>query len=345
MSLSLLVLTFYLVITKANVFHLFTLTPLICVAYWSDTVLSQMYRYFKKFVLFYAFLSICVEVLVVTKVWIYLPHTIFPPQDFIQENAGLVNYFFGLFCIPATDTSLSFYRACGPLREGGHWVFFIGFVYFTEKALRGKRNIWLIICGILTLSPNFLLFFVVTELYCAVKQKKILKPLLSIVGVFIVIILIFLAVPQSIKDEIIRIIFERLLEASLQNAQDDGWMAFLDGRATQDGLMAYDNYLYSSLHTRLFGENPFDAEGIMSDFRYLLIYIGYIGTAMVLWITCVFTFVRSRSFFNVCVFFLAFAIFMQRAWMYNQAYIWLMILLLTNEHIINVNRTELCRSR
>jgi len=335
LCLSLLVLTFFMVLTKTSVFLAFTYLPLICVVFWRSSALSQMYCYFRKFVLFYSVLSIFVELLVVTRIWVSLPHIILPPQDYIQEHGGIVNYFYGLFCIPATDTSLSFYRACGPLREGGHWIFFIGFVYFTEKTLKNKRNIWLIICGILTLSPNFILFFLLTELYCAVKQKKVFKPLLSIVGVIGSIVILFLFAPQSIKNDIIGIFYERLLEKSLQSVEDDGWMALLDGRASELSFMAYDSFLHSGLKTRLFGENPFDAEFIMSDFRYLLIYSGYVGTSLIGWCTLVFSFARSRNMFGVCAFVFALAIFMQRAWMYVDVYIWLMIFLIINQKALD----------
>lgn len=344
LSVSIIVLTLYFVFTKVNIFHVFRYFPLICVVYWRSSVLSQMYYYFRRFVIFYSILSIFVEILVVTRVWVYLPHVILPPQDFIQEDAGLVNYYYGLFCIPASDTSLSFYRACGPLREGGHWIFFIGFVYFAEKALKGKRNIWLIICGVLTLSPNFILIFLLTEFYCAVAKKKFFKPLLSVVGVFGVIVVLFIFAPQSIKDDIIGIFYERILEKSLQSVEDDGWMALLDGRATEESFMLYNSFLHSGSHTKLFGERYFDPEGVMSDFRYLYIFVGYIGTALIAWCTLAFSFVRVRNMFNICVFTIALAVFLQRAWMYTDIYIWVMILLITNEQFINYNKQKLCLS-
>lgn len=342
LSAPLLVLALFMVVVKTNVFQIFRYLPLICVVYWRESVLSQMYCYFRKFVLFYCIISLFAEILVFSRMWISLPHILLPPQDYIQEHSGLVNYYYGLFCIPAPDTSLSFYRACGPLREGGHWILFIGFVYFTEKALRGKRNIWLIICGILTLSPNFILILLLTEIYCAIKQKKIFRPLLNIVGIFGVIVILFLIAPQYIKDNIIGIFYERILERSLQSVEDEGWMAFLDGRATEYSFMEYDSFLHSDRHTRLFGVSPFDAENIMSDFRYLFMYVGFVGTTLIALCTLVFSFKKPRNLFNVCIFLWVFAFFMQRAWMFNEVYIWAMILFVTNQQLDYSNRKNLC---
>lgn len=341
--LSLFVLSLFIFLTKFDIFLLFIYFPLMLVVCWRDSALRQMYVYFRIFVLFYAILSIFVEILVVTGFWPSLPCLyIFPAQDFVQENNGVVNYFYGLFCIPATDTSLSFYRACGPLREGGHFVFFLGFIYFTEMALRNKRNIWLIICGILTLSPNFILIFLLTESYLAIKQKRIMKPLLSIMGVLVVIVVLFVIAPQDIQDDIIGIFYERILEKSLQNVEGDGWMAILDGRTTEYSFKAYDQFLQSGLNTRLFGMKAFDGEDIMSDFRFLLMYVGFVGTTLIAWCTIAFSFINTRNLYTVSVFIIAFAIFMQRAWMFNQVYFWVIIYLITNENINDLQKKIPC---
>ena len=157
--LSVCVLTLFMIL-KFNIFKILIYFPLLCFILWRNSALLRMYSYFRAFVLFYALVSIFVEVLVLTRLWVQLPTlAVFPPQNGVQEVLGYNNYFYGLFSIPAANTSLTFYRACGPLMEGGHFVFFLGFVYFVEFGIYGKRNWWLIICMILTLSPNCLIFF------------------------------------------------------------------------------------------------------------------------------------------------------------------------------------------
>lgn len=328
--ISVFVLMVYMILNK-SAFVIFKYLPFLCVISWRDSALFKMYIYFRKFVIAYAIISIVVEILVVTRIWTYLPCiTIFPPQNSVQESLGYVNYFYGFFSIPSPDRSLTFYRACGPLMEGGHFVFFIGFVYLVEKGLFGKRNIWLVICGILTLSPNFVVLFLITESYCAIKQKRYMKPLLGIIGVIAGVILVFLLSPQYIKDEIVQIVYRRLLEESIENTDSEGLIAILDGRAGGDGLVLYQNFLKSGIMEKLTGySRSLEGTGAMSDYRWFLMYCGYIGSTMVLWCSYKASFWKRRNLYGVCVLLFAMVVFVQRSWMFVHVYIWVMMLLTT----------------
>ena len=330
-AIFLLLLMFYLILTRFSAARiisvLFTYGPFVLVIFWRDSVLLKFYDLFRKFIVFYAILSIFVEVLVLTHLWTRLPCMIFPPQDFVQEELGYVNYFYGFFCIPAEDTSLSFYRACGPLREGGHFVFFIGFVYFVEKALYNKRNIWLILCGVLTLSPNIVVILLITEFYCAIKRKSIIKPIIGIMGVAAGAFLLYFFSPQVIKDEINRIIFERMLEKSIENATDGGgFMAILDARG-MEGKMSYDSFIHAGFLDKMIGARHFDGEDLMSDFRWMIMYCGFVGTFLYICFTVVLAFQKNQNLFGLCILIFALLIFLQRAWMFNQPYVWTMMLL------------------
>lgn len=330
MQISLSAILLYIVLIKIMPFSLFIYFPLMCFVCWRQTALAQMYKYFRSFVVFYAIISIIAELLVLSHLWISLPHIVLPPQDFVQENLGYGNYFYGFFCIPAPDSSISFYRACGPLREGGHWIFFLGFVYFVEKAIYGKRNVLLIVCGLLTLSPNFVVIFALTELYTAIIQKKFLKPLITVLGGMCFVFFIFLLLPQTIKDEIIFIIFERLLEQSIENAESEGVMAILDGRTVYDGLLAYDRFVKSSFNIQLFGFDSFKDDEVLSDYRYYLMLYGYIGTILTLWCSFLFSYRKERNYFGLFILIIALLIFIQRAWMFNHVYVWVIMLLSIN---------------
>jgi len=328
-----LFLAFFMIVVKFKAIFVFIYIPLLCMLFWRETALSKMYAYFKKFIIFYAILSILIEILVVARLWQHLPLiTIYEPQDWVQEGLGYVNYFYGFFCIPAADTTLTFYRACGPLREGGHFIFFLSFLYLAELIVYNRRNIWLILCGILTLSPNFLVLFLMAEIYSAIKNKRLLKPFLAIMGIAFGAIFLFVLSPETIKDEIIRIIFERMLEESVENMGSDGVMAILDGRTGDTSIAIYHNFLNSSVFEKLIGVNNFDGDDMMSDYRWMLLYCGFLGTALVLWCTYKFAFLQERNLLGLCVFFIAMAAFIQRAWMFIQVYIWIMMLLVTNEY-------------
>lgn len=331
LCMSVFVLMFYMILNQ-NIFVILKYIPFLCVITWRKTTLLQMYIYFRKFVIAYAIISIGVEILVVSKIWIHLPClAIFPPQNSIQEDLGYVNYFYGIFSIPSPDKSLTFYRACGPLMEGGHFIFFLGFVYLVEKAIYGKRNIWLIICGILTLSPNFILLFLATEMYCAIKQRRYFKPLLAVIGIVISIVVVFIFSPQFIKDEVVRIVYERMLEESIENVDSEGMMAILDGRSGGYGLILYQNFQKSGLMEQLTGySRSLEGTGGMSDYRWFLMFCGYIGATLVLWCSYKFSFWRGRSLYGFVVLLFAIIIFIQRSWMFVHVYIWVMMLLVTN---------------
>ena len=311
--------------------RLMVLLPLMCIVLWNREALFKMYCLFRKFILFYAILSVGIEILVISGIWTSLPHIIMPPQDLVQENLNMVNYFYGLFRISVPETGLLLYRASGPLREGGHFAIFIGFLYFVEVIVFSKRNIWLIICGFLTLSPNFILFFLVTEGYCAIKQKRLFKSIAGLVFTLIVIVTAFILSPQNIKDEIYRIVLERSLENALINTQFDGYMAFLNSRADMDGMMMYERFENNAnINDYLFGFNNVPVKFVLSDIRYLIMYYGYIGLFLLLICTLFFSVGDKKSLYGLALFFLAFLVMLQRSWMFENVYIWAMMLLATN---------------
>lgn len=331
-----LLLAFFMIVVKFKAFFVFIYIPLLCILQWRDTALSKMYSYFKNFIIFYAILSILIEILVVARLWQHLPLVkIYEPQDWVQEGLGYVNYFYGFFCIPAANTSLTFYRACGPLKEGGHFIFFLSFVYLAELIVYKRRNIWLILCGILTLSPNFLVLFLMAEIYSAIKNKSWFKTFLTIAGIALGAIFLFVLSPENIKDEVIRIIFERMLEESVENMGSDGIMAILDGRTGDNSIAMYHNFLNSGVLEKLIGVNNFDGDDMMSDYRWLLMYCGFGGTALILWCSYKCAFLHERSLLGLCVLIIAVVAFLQRAWMFIQVYIWIMMLLVTNEYNIS----------
>lgn len=334
---SVFLLALYMVFIGSSIIIVFfKLFPLLIVILWPTSELHFFYFYLKKFIVFYAILSVFVEILVVSKLWSYLPClTVFPPQDYVQEHQGLVNYFYGFFCIPAVDHSLSFYRACGPLREGGHFVFFIGFFYFVEEVIYNRRNIWLFVCGLLTLSPNFLIILLLTEGYMAINKKRYKKVLLSLTSAISCFFLLWFILPQSIKDEIIYIIFERSLESSMENADSNVIMSLLDGRVGDIGILKYESFQSSGMRVKLFGVNDLDFDGLMSDFRCLLMWYGYVGTFLFLFCTFLFSLGNKASSYGMCVFIIALLVFFQRAWMFNDIYIWVMMFLSLNEKKIN----------
>ena len=329
----LVVIKFYYLVAPA------TFIPLICLVLWDTQTLSRVYTYLKRFVVFYTILSLCVEILVISGLWTFLPNIVLPPQDFVQENVGVINHFYGLFVIPEESESLSFftfYRIMGPLREGGHFSIFIGFIYFAEKTIYDKRNYWLLIGGLLTLSPNFIAFFLVTEAYCAIIKKRIIKFVFLIPVFALLVVLLVLYSPQFIQDEIIRIVLERNLERNIQSAESEGFMALLEGRTNFIGYEMYRSFEKSEdVFIKLFGMTAVKEGYVMSDFRYLIFLYGYVG--FLLYVLCSFkiAFIGVGKLFCFCLFLLAIYVIISRAWMFEQPYIWVMMFLAANAKYMN----------
>ena len=219
--------------------------PIFCLVFWSTAVLEKFYIYLRRFVVFYAVVSLFVEILVLSGVYIKLPCIILPPYDSVQEILSIYNRFYGLFVIPESmyDNVLTFYRAMGPLREGGHFSIFLGFIYFVEKAVFDKRNILIIVAGLLTLSPNFAFFLIITEGYVGVVRKRVVKTLIGLACFVVIVLGAVWFSPSFIQDEIVRVILERNLEENIDNVGVYGYMELLDGRANVEGLQMWNQFV------------------------------------------------------------------------------------------------------
>lgn len=334
MFISILLLAAFMFLVKRQfVIAIIRYTPMMCLIFWRPSALHQMYVYLKKFIIFYAILSLFVELLVLTRLWKVLPHMILPPQDEVQRQLGYVNYFYGLFSIQSVDYNLSFFRTCGPGREGGHWAIYLGFLYFSEKAIYNKRNIWVIISGSLSLSPNFLIAFFVTEGYCGIVQKKIEKSMAIFLGTILLIMTVFTLSPKKIQDEVVRVIFERSLDRSIESLGSEGLMAIINERTGHDqrGLLYFDRFMKNDTFTVLTG-GKVPKDNTMSDYRMLIMHIGFIGVFLVLWCIFVFSFKTNKGLFGLCLLVMGLAVFAHRSWMYFNCYWWTMMLLINNEY-------------
>ena len=121
-----------------------------------------------------------------------------------------------------------------------------------------------------------------------------------------------------------------MLEQSIENAESEGVMAILDGRTVYDGLLAYDRFVKSSFNIQLFGFDSFKDDEVLSDYRYYLMLYGYIGTILTLWCSFLFSYRKERNYFGLFILIIALLIFIQRAWMFNHVYVWVIMLISIN---------------
>ena len=330
---SVFLLFFYIVFfKKALRYAVAVYIPLMCFVFWEDRLILRVYELFKKFILFYAFVSIIVEFLVLTGLIDHLPHLVMPPQDSVQEQLNVENYVYGLFVVPRSNSDLVFYRACGPLREGGHFAIFLGFVYFIERLVSDRKRFALIIAGFLTLSPNFLLFFFFSEFFYSARKKRGGRFLLSFVAVIASLVGLYFILPFEIQTEVLRIVYERTLEGSLSSVGSEGLLALLDGRTNAAGMSMYSQLIVNGqIGAKLFGVNDYQffTDYVLSDFRYLIVLYGFVGFALYLFYILSFSFTRGDVLFGTFVLLMAVCVLLQRAWMFEQVYIVVMMLFAT----------------
>lgn len=312
-------------------------SPIFCIVLWPRNVLVKFYTYLKRFIVFYAIVSVFVEILVLSGIYVKLPCIILPPQDNVQEFYGITNRFYGFFVIPEYTDGLIFYRAMGPLREGGHFSIFLGFIYFVEKTVFDKRNAWILLTGMLTLSPNFLFFFIIAEGYIAITHKHIKKTIIGFVCFVIIVVAVIWFSPGFIKDEIIRIVFERTLEESIENAGTNGYMEILDGRVNIEGIHMWNHFVkHADIFSKLTGMGGAELEEqyVLSDFRCLIFQYGYLGFALIFICMIGISFSEKKGLFGICVLLLGIWVLISRAWMFRQLYIWTMMLLAVNSKVV-----------
>lgn len=302
--------------------------PLALILLWDDQTLLRLYKYLKRFIVFYAIVSVFVEFLVLTDTWRLLPHIELPPQDIVQENLNTTNLFFGLFVIPQYGSEIFYYRAMGPLREGGHFSIFLGIIYFIERCVHHKGNIWIFAAGLLTLSPNFVFFFLIAEGYLALAERRIAKFMLQTVGIVMFITVAIWFSPNSIKDAIVQVVLERSLQENVGNMESGGFMALLEGRTDIGGEQMYEKFVNrAGSISKLKGLSKVDEDIVLSDFRLLIIHYGYLGMMLFVIISYYIGQMSRKLFYGLCVSALGLYVMISRAWMFQQGYIWLMMVL------------------
>lgn len=154
-----------------------------------------------------------------------------------------------------------------------------------------------------------------------------------LLGGFVAILIVsFILSPEEIKVEIIYIVLERGLEQSLENAESDGFMALLDGRINAVGDQIYHSFIRKgSTFEHLFGYRTGIPEDlVLSDIRLLILLYGYIGFFLFLLCTFFFSYGSKVCVYGMTIFAFAFVTMLQRAWMFEQNYIWAMMFMATN---------------
>lgn len=315
--LSLLLYVFWLLPFFSNknvlMIKIFDFTPFLFLLFWPKKTLNDSYKLLRKIIIFFAIGSSIVSILSLVGVLQYLPHFTLEGRSALHKDRGVYYYIYGAFVTMEGSA-----RANGPLQEPGHWAIILGLIYLIDRFTLQKRNFWMILGGVLTFSSAFLLMFLVVELF-NLFSKTSLKSTKQLLFVLFGFFLMFMILPNNIKNEITFLFFERNLESVYENYDESGSMTdALDARANDYALTQYYNLNTTDF---IFGRGIRDSSSALSDHRGTILFIGLIGLVLSI-IPSVLILLKAKWRLFIALGFSLFLVYIHRGWMYFAPYIY-----------------------
>ena len=297
---------------------IFDFSTFLLLLFWPKETLANCYKLLRKVIIFFAIGSSIVSILSLIGVLQYLPHFTLEARSSLHKDRGVLYYVYGVFV-----TMNGAARACGPVQEPGHWAIIMGLFYLIDRFALQKRSFWMVLGGVLTFSSAFLLMFLSVELLTLFSRhfsKQFRNLLLILVGLFIM----FLILPQNIKENINYLFFERNLESVYENYnENESLTEALDARASN-----YSIDLYYNLSPRefWFGCGYRDTTAAISDHRGTILFIGLIGLILSI-IPSVLILLKAKWRLFIALGFSLFLVYVHRGWMYYAPYIYFLAFL------------------
>lgn len=315
-----------------------TFIPMWLFLLWKDEYIIQFYRLLRTFIIFFAICGVIMGVLNIVGLLSHFPYIEFEARDNVQALHGNVCRLYGV-CVFSADSYETSMRVCGFLREGGHFAVFLGLMYIVERTSKGARNLWLLLCGILTFSSNFIVCVILAEIVALYEERAIGRTMKYIMLAGIVLLVVFSILPDVLKDQLIYLAFGRNLEAVLNSVGAGDFEDALNLRANDIGELYYYQFANNAdTYTYLFGM-PSSTEFediILSDYRYLIMTRGivYFSMVILLILSCSHSLNKKLS---VALLLFAMLILTHRAWMLSRSYVYVLIILAT---VIYKNKNE-----
>ena len=285
--------------------------PFLFMLFWSKDLLSKSYLNIRKAVLFFAIGASVVSILSLIGLISRVPHFVMPPQEALHERFGYVYYVYGLFVTIQDPAQMLIYRACGMMKEPGHFAVVLGFVYLIDRYQGRKMNKWLVLCGLLTFSFNFVLILLFTEFHNILKSRNTRKIVKWVIFVLLGIYILFLFLPSDIQDQIYYLFYGRNLE-TVFNALSSS----------------------SSINEMFFGIGGFDTAFCLSDYRGMIMATGFVG--LILSNLAYFIIIRNaRKALTLSLLMSFLLVLMHRSWMLYFPYIYYLSLLAVGSTLID----------
>lgn len=313
-----------------------TFVPVLCLLFWPNDKLNEVYTLFRKVVIFFAIGSSIITILSFVGLTSFIPHFELPGQSALHTNK---DDFYQVFIIfPQLNTVSSvMMRACGMMEEPGHFAIVLGFVYLIDRYLHRKINPAIIICGILTFSSAFFLIFFFTELWNFFRYWK--KTILYLASAFLVGAVIYTSLPSDAQDAVRFLAYERNLEKVTEAFSSSGSLdEALDERSSDYGTRVYDRMSFGQ---KLIGDE-WDNDMILSDYRGFIVRMGYIGLIFVVMASLMS--ISGASFqLKVSLSLTLFLIMIHRSWFFYEPFPYFMSFMACT--LFKYNRLLQCQNR
>ncbi|MEE3485970.1 MAG: hypothetical protein VZQ98_16840 [Bacteroidales bacterium] len=298
--------------------RIFDFVPLLLLLLWPKEILNDWYKWLRKIIIFFAIGSSIVTILSFIGVLEYIPHFTLSGRSQLHRSLGLEYNVYGVFV--TVNSSAWAARACGPLQEPGHFAVILGFFHLIDRFSHRKINFWIVLCGLLTFSLNFVLIFVFVEFHNFFIRQKIGKAIKSSIVLVGSIGLLFFILPQQTKDTIVYLFFERNIENVYEDYEATGSLTgALDARTGDYSLILYENIDNNSF---LFGTGYYDSSSALSDYRGTILYIGLIGLLLSIIASISILQIKGYWRLKVSLFLSLFLIYLHRGWMMYYAYLY-----------------------
>lgn len=294
--------------------------PLLCIILWPSELILKTYEIIRKVIIFYAIGSAILSLLILLGLNERLPHLVLPPRETIHVNRGVVYYLYGLFiAICSTSIGVSS-RACGMLQEPGHFAILLGFFYLIDRLSGRKINYWIVICGLLTFSSAFILIVFFTEIHSIFSLKSLRKVVISLPFIVLFLFLLYSFLPSGIQEQIEYYAYGRNLGNVLEAISETSSLTgALDERASDFSIA---NYEKMTTMQYIFGGGHRDKGDVLSDYRGMVINVGYVGVFLASFIYLA-IFVRTPLRLKIALGLSFFLVLLHRSWMLYQPYIFI----------------------
>lgn len=293
--------------------------PFYLIILWPEKNIRNTYFLFRKIIVFFAIGSSIVSILGAVGLLSFFPSFTMQGRSELHQRLDMYYRIYGCFVtLGGVDSLIP--RACGFLQEPGHFSIVLGFVYLIDRFLDQKRNLWIILCGLLTFSMNFVIIALVSELLQVNNVGRSFGFIFKMLLIVIVLGVVYALLPGTLQHSVSYLFFERNFSEVFDLFQETGSVTeALNARINQTGELEYASLTSKEL---LVGKRFFDSDMILSDYRGIIYTFGYIGLTLSILTLLSIVFNAKTWRFRLALSVAFVLVFLHRSWMFNSPYLY-----------------------